>query len=204
MYSLRIIFSKFVCYFIGNMKRKSSNILWLCFIMVFQVYAVPENLFLIKKYKPLHAIHPVHISFTNIEYNQQKGKFEILFKFFIDDFNLILKNKFGKDLQLASGKWDNSYLHIINSYIFEHFKFIVNDKDKTKSSLKFVRKEKTEDSFCLYYDFNAKEKNNNFVVHNSFFNDLYMDQNNLLIFTYKGEQKAYKFDRSNIKEMFSF
>jgi len=153
---------------------------------------------------PCPFIHPVHISYTNIEYNDKTGKFEILFKFFIDDFKLILKNKYGEDLQLISDNVDKSYAEMINLYIFEHFKFIINNKDKTKSSLKFIKRDLSEDAIWLYYNFKTKEKNNSFEVHNSFLNDLYMDQSNLLIFTYKGAQKDYKFNFSKTKEVFSF
>jgi hypothetical protein len=153
---------------------------------------------------PSFYFHPVHISFTNIEYDQEKGKFEILFKFYVDDFNHILKNKYGKDLGLGAGKWDKTYIDVVNKYILEHFKFIINNKDKTKSSLIFTRKEKTEDSIWFYYNISTKDRSNKFEIYNSFLTDLYMDQSNLLIFTYLGDQKAYKYNYDNIKEIFSF
>jgi hypothetical protein len=148
--------------------------------------------------------HPVHISFTNVDYNEAQDKFEILFKLFIDDFDEILKNKYGKNLNLTGGRWENNYVETINKYVLEHFKLIINRKDKTKSSLRFVKKETAEDAIWLYYDFITKEKNNTFEVHNSLMTDLFMDQKNLLIFTYKGKQKALKFDYSYTFEVFSF
>jgi hypothetical protein len=190
------------------MKRIIINIHGLILLLAFLLFAdnIPGNQLLNNSLFRKHnkTYHPVHISFTNIEFNQEKGKFEILFKFFVDDFNIIINNKYGKNLKLKEGMWDNTYPNIIDKYILEHFSLTIGDKDKTKSSLKFVRKEKTDDSIWLYYDLNIKDKNNKFEVYNSFLNDLYMDQNNLLIFTFKGEQKAYKYDRSNTKEMFSF
>jgi len=187
------------------MIKKILNIICL-FLITFQINAGKEinNQNLNNKHLPPYYFHPVHISFTNIEYIEQKGKFEILFKFFVDDFNHILKNKYGKDLQLGEGKWDKSYPDIVSKYILEHFKFIVNQKDKTKSSLVFEKMEKSENSIWFYYNFNSKEKNNTFEIYNSFLNDLYIDQSNLLIFTFKGNQKAYKYSYDNVKEIFSF
>jgi hypothetical protein len=190
------------------MKRFNLNIRSLVFLMAFLLFAdnIPGNQLLDNSLFRKHnkTIHPVHISFTNIEYNLEKGKFEILFKFFVDDFKLIINNKYGKSLKLREGIWDKTYSDIIDKYILEHFKLTIGDKDKTKSLLKFVRKEIAEDYIWLYYDFNTKDKNNKFEVYNSFLTDLYMDQNNLLIFTFKGEQKTYIYDKSNINEMFSF
>jgi hypothetical protein len=192
--------------FIGKMNRYRLHIISIFLLITLQVFANKTSKpgFFYKNLIYSLEYHPVHISFTNVEYNEEKGTFLILYKFFVDDFNLILKNKYGKDLQLMSGKWDRASNEIVDKYILEHFKLIINNKDKTKSSLKFIRKEIKENAMWLYYDFNSKEKSNNFVVYNTFFNDLYLDQSNLLIFTYKGEQKAYKFDQSNIKEIFSF
>jgi hypothetical protein len=148
--------------------------------------------------------HPVHISFTNIDYLPEKGRFEILFKFFVDDFDLILFNKYGKNLDLTGGRWEKSYIETINQYVFEHFKLLVGGKDKTKSSLKFSKHEFTEESISLYYSFNVKDKNNTFEVHNTFLTDLFLDQSNLLIFTYLENQKAVKFDRFKTSEPFIF
>jgi hypothetical protein len=133
-----------------------------------------------------------------------KGKFIVLFKFFIDDFNEILNIKYGKNLVLANDYWEKNYPETINLYILEHFKFKIGDKDKTKTSMKFIRKEVSEDSIWLYYDFNTNDKNSNFEIQNSLLTDLYPDQNNLLVFTYLGKQKAVKFNQTKIKEVFSF
>jgi hypothetical protein len=203
---LQIIIRKFVCYFIGNMKRRLLNILIIPVILVFQLSS--GNLYG-RGFYPIPVIysgnpHPVHISYTNIEYNQEKKKFEIIFKFYVDDFDLVLKAKYGKDLALKAGKWDNSYVNIIGKYILEHFKLIIDGKDKTSSRMKFVQKEVSETEIWLFYDYNAKEKNNIFEVHNSFLTDLYYDQHNLLIFTYLDQQKAVKLGYVERKETFSF
>jgi len=148
--------------------------------------------------------HPVHISYTNIEYNKEKGKFEILFKLFVDDFDLILNAKYGKDLNLKGGRWENSYIITIEQYISEHFKIRSGKKDISKESLNFVRKEINEGSIWLYFELKTKEKKHIFEVRNSLMMDLYQDQNNLLIFSYEGVQKAFKFNNSAIEEVFSF
>lgn len=188
------------------MKRKTLNILIFFSLLTYPIIANSVNNRDSKDTtsRPLNILHPVHISFTNIDYNEAQDKFEILFKLFIDDFDEILKTRYGKNLNLTGGRWENNYIETINQYMLEHFKLIINKKDKTKSALKFVKKETAEDAIWLYYDFITKEKNNTFEVHNSLMTDLFMDQKNLLIFTYKGKQKALKFDYSYTFEVFSF
>ncbi len=146
------------------------------------------------------TFHPVHISFTNIEYNQTTKKFEILIKLFVDDFNVILNRKYGKNINLNDNQQLKGSHETINSYINEHFKLTINGKDKAKSQLELNKMEIKELSIWLYYDFSYKGVCSTFDIYNSLMTDLYQDQTNLLIFTYKDEQKAFKFNIGKPKE----
>jgi hypothetical protein len=149
-------------------------------------------------------LHPVHISFTTIEYFEKEKKFQLLFKIFVDDFDLVLNAKYGKDLKLQEGRWEKSYSKVINDYITEHFKLVVDGKDKTKSSLKLARHEVKEQAMWLYYDFDSKVKSGIFNIQNTLMMDLYPDQKNLLIFVFKGEQEAVQFNNKQIKHKIEF
>ena len=92
----------------------------------------------------------------------------------------------------------------INKYILEHFKLVINGKDKTKSELKFINMEVRELSIWLHYEFNYSGNSNTFDIQNSLMTDLYMDQTNLLIFTFKNEQKALKFSLTKTNEKLTF
>lgn len=150
------------------------------------------------------SYHPVHISYTNIEFNQKTNQFEILFKLFVDDFGLILNKKYGKNLDLLSNSQTKLYNETIDKYIMEHFKLTINGKDKTRSELKLERYETKEQAIWLYYNFSFKGNCNTFDIHNSLMTDLYQDQTNLLIFSYKNEQKALKFNSSDTNEKLTF
>lgn len=155
-------------------------------------------------YKVLPDFHPVHISFTTIEYIDSEKKFKVMFKIFVDDFDLVLKLKYGKDLKLLQGRWEKNYLKIINSYILEHFKIIVKGKNKAKSSLKFVSREVKENAIWLNYEFDHKPKSEIFNIKNTLMMDLYLDQKNLLIFAFNGEQKGVQFDYKNTEQEIRF
>jgi len=154
-------------------------------------------------YKGLPVYHPVHLSFTTIEYFEEDEKFKILFKIFVDDFDLVLKLKYGKDLKLLEGRWEKGYLKIINTYILEHFKISIGGKDKTKS-LKYFSRHVKENAIWLYYEFNYKAKSEIFNIQNTLMMDLYLDQKNLLIFAFKGEEKGVQFNYKNTKQEIRF
>jgi hypothetical protein len=148
--------------------------------------------------------HPVHISFTNIEFNAKSKKFEILFKLFIDDFTQILNTKYKQNFDLIDNKQMKANVEGINKYILEHFKLVINGRDKTKSDLKFINMEVRELSIWLHYEFNFSGNSNTFDIQNSLMTDLYHDQTNLLIFTFNNEQKAIKFSYNKTNEKLTF
>ncbi len=182
---------------------------WGIFISILLCFAVNANLGATNTFKDTSIIkqqvlHPVHISFATIEYFEKDKKFRILFKLFVDDFDLVLKEKYGQDLKLLEGRWEKKYPKTINQYILEHFKLIVDGKDRTKSTLKLTRHEVKEKAMWLYYDFSCKVKSDIFNIQNTLMMDLYQDQRNLLIFVFKEEQKAVQFNVKQTKHEIRF
>ena len=148
--------------------------------------------------------HPVHVSYTNVEYDAQTKEFHILFKIFVDDFDKILQQKYGVSLELEHGKKKEGYQKYVTQYLLDHFKIIVDNKDFTKTRLKFSHSEIREKAIWLYYNYRYNGKSANFEIWNSLMTDLYRDQTNLLIFTFGDNQKALRFTNSNTKEQVSF
>ncbi len=147
--------------------------------------------------------HPVHVSFTNVEYIEDKKQFQILFKVFADDFDLILKKKYNIYLNFENGKKPNGYEKVVTKYILEHFKIVVDNKDLTASKLRFLNLEFKEKAVWLHYIYKFKGQGNRFELWNSLMTDLYLDQTNLLIFNYNSFQKAIRFTNDKTKEVLS-
>jgi len=147
--------------------------------------------------------HPVHVSYTNVEYIQDNKEFQILFKIFADDFDRIIQNKYNVFLNLENSEKLEGYDKTITKYILEHFKIIINNKDYTKSRLKFLHLELREKAVWLYYIYKFKGKSNKFELKNSLMTDLYHDQTNLLIFNYYGFQKAIRFTNNKTMDVLS-
>ncbi len=170
------------------------------FILITLLFLLPMNFDAIKFEKKV--LHPVHISFTTIEYFEKEHQYKILFKIFADDFDLILNTLYNKNIQLAAGKWEKSYLEPINSYISNNFK-LIDSNDKTLV-LKFDRKEFKEKAVCLYYKVKRKAKKGKFRVLNKLILDLYPDQKNLLIFVFDGKTEAIQFGHNDIEKEVNF
>ncbi len=146
--------------------------------------------------------HPIHLSFTTIEYFDKQKEYKILFKIFADDFELILNKIYNKNLKLSEKKWEKSYLKPINSYIKNNFK-LTDNKDK-EIVLKFENQEFKEQAIYLYYKAKHKTDVGKFRVFNKIMLDLYPDQKNLLIFVFEGETKALKFKHNDTTKEIDF
>ncbi len=147
--------------------------------------------------------HPVHVSFTNIEYVQDNKQFQILIKIFADDFDLILKKNYNVFLNLQNGKKPNDYEKTVSKYILSHFKIFIDNKDYSSTKLKFSNLELKEKAVWLHYTLKYKGNSTRFELWNSMMTDLYYDQTNLLIFNYKSYQKAIRFTNDKTKEVLS-
>lgn len=148
--------------------------------------------------------HPVHVSYTNVEYDNQAKEFKMLFKIFVDDFDKILLQKYGLNLELQAGKKKSGYQVYVSKYISEHFKIYAGNKDITKNKLRFLHSEIREKAIWIYYNCRYNGKSNKFEIRNSLMTDLYRDQTNLLIFTYLDNQVAFRFTNKEIVQKTSF
>ena len=144
--------------------------------------------------------HPLHVSVTNIEYNQEKKTFALAFKIFTDDFETIIFNKYGVELKLGKEDELQDYEKYINQYVFEHFCIEINEKNK---KLRFKHKKMNDIAVWLYYDFKNKENIKFVAITNSLLCDLYKDQTNLVIFNYFDIQKGFSFDYNYNSDTFN-
>ncbi len=147
--------------------------------------------------------HPVHISITNVEYNKTQNVFDLSIKLFLDDFEKIVNKNNNVVLNLGESNEIEKCNMFINSYIKKHFIFKIGNKNLIKS-LKLKQKiiKREENSVYLYFKLKYPEskltKGKKIQVANILLNDLYDDQKNLFIFTYKNTKEGFNFGKNKI------
>ncbi len=167
-------------------------------LLIFLFIPISLNMYKIKG----KVLHPVHISFTTIEYFEKEKEYKVLFKIFVDDFDLILNSTYKTNLNLTAGRWEKAYIKTINSYIQNNFK--ITDNDNKNIKLKFDNQEFKEQSIFLYYKAKHKTNVGKFRVLNKIMLDLYPDQKNLLIFVFDGKTQALQFKQNEITKEINF
>lgn len=138
--------------------------------------------------------HPMHVSVTNIDYNQNKKYFDISLKLFLDDFITVLKMKNNRNIDLNkshSSSEENDNIKAINNYLSTHFSLEINNRKIKFINFEFVQKKINNESVWLYYKLPFEKKISNIKIYNSLLIDLFPDQTNLVIVTINGEQKGF-------------
>jgi hypothetical protein len=140
----------------------------------------------------LIAAHPIHVSVTSLDINTEKDTIFISQKMYTEDFKLLFEHLYEKNIAPLPGKaLSQADLALINGYMKDAF---VVESGSTKLPLSFIRKDQDEESIWLYYTCSMPSNNiSSLVLTNSLLLQLFEDQTNLVIVTYKGADTGYTF-----------
>src|ERR1700753_2342620 len=66
---------------------------------------------------PVKALHPVHVSTTNIEYNKQDSKLEVICTIFTDDFEAALAKQYHGKMDLTKPEMHEAMDALVKKYV---------------------------------------------------------------------------------------
>lgn len=153
------------------------------------------SIILFSIYFSSNAMHPLHISFTNIDYDETNSKLMISVKFFTDDFQNLLLHNFNNEINFNE-KLSNEKIAVINKFISVNFKLLINNKDVT-NIISFIDNKTNFESTWLNFEVEFKGKIKSLVFSNIAFFDTFSDQTNLLIFKYKDIEEGFQITKNN-------
>ncbi|MCX7955475.1 MAG: hypothetical protein N3A01_09865 [Bacteroidales bacterium] len=161
------------------------------------------NLLLLKFLKISFLIaHPVHVTITNVNFDESKLLFEIRIKIFSDDFENAILKKTGINVGLTSLTVNKNTEKYMIMYISENFNLYINDRKKPliteKTKFKYEIK---EDATWIDISFNVKEKVKKIKIYNNLLNNLYDDMKNMLIINWKNQEKGIIFAKNKVTEI---
>ena len=77
---------------------------------------------------PAKEIHPYHVGSVEFNYNQKSKTFEITGKFFLDDLENALKEKYGSAVHFNDPKYKNQINDYLKKYCEEYLKLKADNK----------------------------------------------------------------------------
>ena len=156
-------------------------------------------IFLVSLYS---MMHPVHVSVTNVDYFQNQNKAEISIKVFKDDFQLLFAHLYQINLDIDNIENDLNSQDKINTYFSNHFK--INIDDKENKELKYKGIKKNDESIWFLYEIEVSNEPNSIEFINTILLDLYLDQKNMLIFSYNDKEEGFLFNLKRRNYIISF
>jgi len=152
---------------------------------------------------PLFAFsaHKYYISLTKIDYIKDKKEVQITMRFFIDDIENTLQNRFNISLELATKQENKKANFYLETYITQKFKVNINDEDKV---YRYLGKEYDNDVVFFYLEISDIENINKIVVQNSMLFEEFEEQENYVKLNINNTKKTFILIKANDKEMLKF
>lgn len=153
-------------------------------------------------YSFILLFHPLHISVTEIEYNEKVQALQIISRIFVDDLETAIRAKTKlPELDILNPKNGLETKTLVADYLKEHLKVILDGKEQ---QLNFLGYEEENFAFVCYIEIENVRAFKAMEVINTVITETYDDQSNLVHVTYKSPVKSVRLMRDKPSHRFTF
>ncbi|MBW8360820.1 MAG: hypothetical protein K0M56_01390 [Kaistella sp.] len=134
-------------------------------------------------------IHPYHVGSVEFKYNSTSKTFEISGKFFLDDLENALKEKYGKAVHFNDPKYKQEINAFLIKYCEEYLKLKV---DNHFLKINYVGYEEDQEAVHIYLESEKVTAPKKVETAVSFLYNLFDDQMNIIHIIVEGNRKSQK------------
>jgi hypothetical protein len=135
--------------------------------------------------------HPIHVSTTNIEYNKQDSKMEVICTMFTDDLEAALVKQYHAKTDLNKAEMHKAMDELVKSYINSNLQIKTTGAHLNLNYLGFeINREATD----VYFESDKIPAVKKVAVEVSLLHNLFDDQINIVHITVNGVRKSEKLD----------
>ena len=138
--------------------------------------------------------HPYHLGSVEINYNSKSKTFEITGRFFLDDLENGLSQKYGKSFHFNDVKYKAQLNEALKNYSAEYFKLKTDNKFL---KVNYVGYEEDNESVNLYLESETVAAPKKVETAVSFLYNLFEDQINIVHIIINGNRKSEKLTYPN-------
>ena len=164
-----------------------------------KISLILASFFLLSGFKS--GAHEFYLSVTEIEYNNEKQSLQIITRVFIDDFEDVLNERYGADLQLSEEAEEGAVAKNISKYLKQKLRLQVNGEEL---QLNYLGKEYDADQLILYIEVENVAPFKKIEVTNEILNDLFDDQKNVVHVKVNDKTKSLLLMRQQETEKLTF
>ncbi len=155
-------------------------------LLLFSIFI--STLFLAKE------IHPYHVGSVEFKYNSKSKTFEIIGKFFLDDLENGLKEKYGKAVHFNDEKFKQEINELLKKYCTDYLKLKTDGKFLKINYLGF---EEESESVNIFLESEVVSQPKKVEVAVSFLYNLFDDQMNIIHIIVGGKRQSDRLSYPN-------
>jgi hypothetical protein len=156
----------------------------------------------IQVFSLLFFLHPIHVTVTEIEFDEKEKELEIMMRVFIDDLEQTLRNDLRQpELDILAPKNGVTTDQLVSKYLQDHFKIQLDGKAQTA---KYLGHELEGDAFIFYIEVSNVKKWKTIRVKNNIMTETHDDQSNLVHVTVKENIKSLRLTRDTPEDNLTF
>lgn len=122
-------------------------------------------------------VHPLHVSVTDMVYDEKERELEIIIRIFTDDLETAIRTQRNNpDLDLLAPA-NSTTDELVKDYVLQRFSVSLDGK---KQVLKFLGTQVEDDALLCYIQVHPVKKWKTMEVLNSIITEIYDDQSNLV------------------------
>jgi hypothetical protein len=145
-------------------------------------------------------LHPIHVSVTEINYNDKSKSLQITSRIFIDDLELSIQKQLKEEsLDILEPKNGKTTDQLISEYLSKHLAVKLDGKT---AKIRYLAHETEDLAVICYLEIENIKKLKTLEVTNDVIQEVHADQSNLVHITYKGPVKSYRLTREKPTEIF--
>ncbi len=139
-------------------------------------------------------VHPYHVGSVEFNYSQKSKTFQISGKFFLDDLENSLKDKYGKTVHFNDEKYKTQIDDLLTQYSKEYLKLKVDNKFL---KVNYVGYEEEHESVNIYLESEVVNSPKKVETAVSFMYNFYDDQMNIIHIVVNGKRQSEKLNYPN-------
>ncbi|MEE9362868.1 MAG: DUF6702 family protein [Cellulophaga sp.] len=157
-------------------------------------------LFLVLPLFAFTVAHKFYVSVTNINYSKEDKALQITSRIFIDDFEMVLQERYGIEANLGTKEEATIADEYIEKYLKSKFIFKIDGEYKTFT---FIGKKYDNDIMICYLELSKVEleKIKTIEFQNEILTDMYEEQQNIIHFKLNGKKKSFILIKESNKGM---
>jgi hypothetical protein len=153
-------------------------------------------------YSCLIFLHPIHLSVSEINYNEKDKALQITSRIFLDDLEASIRNeRNNQELDILEPGKGLTTEQLISEYVLKRFSVKLDGKTQ---KLNFLGFERDDPAVVCYIEIENIKKFKTIEVRNEVIMDLYDDQSNIVHVTYKGPVKSFRLLRDKPTDGLTF